>query len=185
MTNMLDRLLRGVAWGGALAAAGCIADADDETDAAAPVPDRGVAADARASDAAPPDAAIPADAGPALPPLPARDELACYGEVTEGAGECCPSVQCYEPAAGDPCLAIDDERGAKHEVAVALGDDHLGSGQCLCDLSGPYDPVNKAAYTDDAGHCCYVIVIQGCEGRPMIVAGGLRLAAAAARSDWT
>ncbi|MCA9525608.1 MAG: hypothetical protein KC549_04840 [Myxococcales bacterium] len=118
------------------------------------------------------DAARPLDAGPLPPPLvcpPDDDPMAL-------SGPCCDALACYRPADGAACLVDDD-----YAIAAALGHTSPGSGECLCGTSGPYDPVASGG---QVGDCCYVITIQWCTGRPLVVAGVARVAPLTRRADW-
>lgn len=57
-----------------------------------------------------------------------------------------------------------------------------GSGSC-CTIEAVCGPDPEAAA---AGECCYTIVVDsfGCEGRPFVVGGEVRLAGLAPRADW-
>jgi hypothetical protein len=113
----------------------------------------------------------------ALDPAPADAE--CYGEATMETGPCCPEVACMDVDA-EKCPFPKDE--TQWDLAHDLGYTDLGSGECLCKVDGPY--ANTAA-VESEGDCCYVVYIQGCEGRPFILADIARTAAPVRRSDWS
>lgn len=120
-----------------------------------------------------PDASPPPD----YPPLP--DTLSCPpddGQSMES-GPCCEQVACYDPEAGVACPEATNDNS--WSLASDLGYPSLGSGECLCDLRGPYQPPQDAA-----GRCCYVISIQWCTGRPFNLDGLTTTAPAARRTDW-
>lgn len=157
---MLEGLLRAVAWGGTLAAMGCEAEPDSETKTDAEVP--------------------------ALPALPSEG---CLGEGDEWVEPPCYEVRCYEPDEGRACVTASAEvPTSEGAAAAALGIDlpfGCESGDFLCGIRGPYDPSDKARYTDDSGRCCYSVCTSSCEGRPLLVGGQLRLAGVVPRGDWT
>ena len=140
---------------------------------------------------------------PSAPAPAACPENPDAGEPEEfDLGPCCPAIRCYEPgtrpggggAGGAPSSSADDcvvpgeilpGRGNRAgEVAELLGYDHLGSGQCLCGVQGPFDRSSARAHTDDMGRCCYSISIQWCTGRPLLVEDVARMAPLVLRSDW-
>lgn len=120
----------------------------------------------------------------APPDLPEVDEsvLGCTGEGDEFSGPCCAEVACYE-AGGTACA--DPETDRPYDIAASLGYTGLGSGTCLCGVSGPYDVESSHQLTDDTGECCYIISTQGCTGRPLTCDGGeVRTAPVTERTDW-
>ena len=56
----------------------------------------------------------------------------------------------------------------------------LGSGSCECEApAGPYAP-----YEGKEGDCCYTVGVQGCEGRPLMIAGRARTAPLLRGRSW-
>ena len=98
-----------------------------------------------------------------LPTIPAGDYPECTEASSEFFGPCCVEVYCVDPTNGE-CVAA-EEANPQEITGVSLG-----SGNCLCDpVDGPYSSEGAEAYTDTTGACCYLVGIQGCEGRPMLV----------------
>ena len=88
-------------------------------------------------------------------------------------------MYCTEPVNGD-CLE------AENANAVEITGLGLGSGSCLCDdVQGPYSSEGAEAYTETTGSCCYLVGVQGCEGRPMLVAENLRKAPLIRGKRWS
>ena len=115
--------------------------------------------------------------GGALPPLPDIDAgLRRCEEYDAGtaasAGPCCPEVACFTP---DPPGACPD--GDYSLTSVLFPERSFGSGECMCDVSGPF-----AGGSRDA--CCYVASIQWCTGRTLWV-GGTALLAPLVAERWT
>lgn len=106
--------------------------------------------------------------------IQASDYPQCDGETTTSSGPCCVDIYCTE-AYGTECPdAADAEAGTVTGLS-------LGSGSCECaPVAGPYDVVGDPAATG----CCYTVGVQGCEGRPLRVAGIARMATVAQRADW-
>ena len=105
------------------------------------------------------------------------DTLGC-GDAPDTAwgGPCCVAAYCYTPGGVSECPATPSD--AQMEAWGLAG---LGSGTCQCtSLEGPFN--NEG--TDQTGACCYTMGTQGCEGRPMLVAGIARLAPLVPGSAW-
>lgn len=181
--RLLGRLLRAVTYGGALAAAGCVADAGSGEDGdAATVGDGGADAGSGEDGGAAPVGDGGADVGSQLPPIPAPG--ACDpDDGDEFSGPCCDNIHCIDPPAGEACEAstVDNQ----YNLAARAGYTDLGSGSCLCGVRGPYSPEGREAYTDDEGRCCYNVIISWCTGRPLRIEGEARLARLVERADWT
>jgi hypothetical protein len=139
----------------------------------------------------PDEATLPSDAdatlgpqdafdAPTFPPVPVPDGgfPYCTGLPSPEAGPCCQDVYCFAPDAGRACPAGLDLTNI--EISD-LTHRFVGSGTCWCSRSGPFDPTSAAQFTDAGGPCCYVIGLQSCLGRPFIVDGQQRLAAATRR----
>ena len=97
--------------------------------------------------------------------------------------QCCIDVYCTEPLESGECLVSTDSTAWEDAgLITGLG---LGSGSCLCEFpEGPYSNSNASDYTDDTGACCYLVGIAGCEGRPLKVAGEIRLAGLVRGKPW-
>ena len=114
-----------------------------------------------------------------LPPIPAGNYPECDGQSSESTGECCIDVYCAEPVNGDCLEGI-------NQNADAITGAGLGSGSCLCDdVEGPYSNEGATAETAANGECCYLIGVQGCEGRPMLVEENLRKARLIRGKSWS
>ena len=114
-----------------------------------------------------------------LPPIPDGEYPECDGQSSDFSGECCVDVYCTEPVNGD-CL---EAAGQNADAITGLG---LGSGLCLCDeVQGPYANQNAEPATAANGECCYLVGVQGCEGRPMLVEENLRKAPLIRGEAWS
>ncbi len=115
------------------------------------------------------------------PPLQVPDGgyPSCTGSWDGGlVGPCCENVRCYDPPGG----GCPDGSQVTH---ADLGLTGLGSGTCACgSIGGPYDHDSAAPYAQTPGACCYTVSTQGCTGRPLLVAGQMRLAPLVAGSAW-
>ena len=114
-----------------------------------------------------------------LPPVPAGDYPECDGQTSEFTGECCVDIYCTAPVNGD-CLEAEPQNAS---TITGIG---LGSGNCLCDdVEGPYSNQGVEAATAANGECCYLVGVQGCEGRPMLVEENLRKAQLIRGQAWS
>jgi hypothetical protein len=116
------------------------------------------------------------------PLLPRDRELTCPGPHYPDAGSgyigsCCEHIVCRSMPAGG-CPVGNDGRT-------------YGSGSCLCGsvpyIDGPYtiaDDDPRFLVERQAGPCCYITKTVICEGRPLLVADGIRIAPIVARADW-
>ncbi len=109
--------------------------------------------------------------------------------------QCCFEVRCYASPDGASCALAPSGNGALgYRVAPPASDEPLsGPGPCGCAteghpaLEGPYAPNPAAAGdagSDPAAACCYVVGSRYCLGRPFVLNGLGRVAAAAHRDDW-
>lgn len=168
MDRLLERVLCGVAWGGALA--GCVADPEPRRD-----PDE---------DAAPAEDAI-GEMAEAGRPGPDRGEVG----VSEPSARCedddgCLERFCFVPT-GPGCVRADPEDSTTSDaVCESYPSNRTGCPAVGADcLSGPHFDVQ----TSPPDACCYEYRSEGLcgvEGRPLIVAGEQRVAAVVARRDW-
>ncbi|MCB9795548.1 MAG: hypothetical protein H6741_22830 [Alphaproteobacteria bacterium] len=96
----------------------------------------------------------------------------CTGPDDTG-NECCVDAYSTAQVQGScPAAAALD--------ASELTGQSLGSGSCQCsDIEGPYADPNGGS------DCYYTVGIQGCEGRPMVIAGQIRKAALARGAGWS
>lgn len=102
-----------------------------------------------------------------LPKVPDADYPVCEGESSKTGGPCCTDVYCM---AGDGVCK--DAADLGYEEVEELVGTFLGSGTCQCgEVEGPYAP-----RPEDEGDCCYLVPLQGCEGRPLVIAGRVRRA---------
>ncbi len=114
------------------------------------------------------------DGGTELEEVPEGDYPICDGDTSMSTGQCCVDVYCT-PAKSDGTCASTDETTAGDITGLSLG-----SGDCECDApEGPYAP-----YDGKDGDCCYLVGVQGCEGRPMIVQGHQRRAPLVRGRSW-
>jgi hypothetical protein len=115
-------------------------------------------------------------ARPLLPPPPggvaadggvATGYPQCYGESSQLSGPCCLNVRCVEPPDGGTQCKMPNEIQPRDVGYVTFG-----SGSCLCQpISGPYTPETAQRYSPTQGPCCYLVPIQYCAGRPLILEG--------------
>jgi hypothetical protein len=113
-----------------------------------------------------------------LTAVPEADYPVCSGGEDSGSGgfdgPCCVDVYCLEAGPDGSCPST-AETNAEEITGVGLG-----TGSCQCeDPVGPYAP-----YEGTSGDCCYTVGIQGCEGRPMLVAGDIRTAPLQRGRSW-
>ena len=93
-------------------------------------------------------------------------ELTCAGRDGPQSGACCENLYCYDPADGAECPDYDVT------LNDAITGQSLGSGTCSCDGgAGPVDPTEFPEAPESEGACCYVVGLQACTGRPMLVGG--------------
>ena len=113
--------------------------------------------------------------GSDLYPVPDAEYPVCTGEDTGGfVGACCVDVYCT-PAKSDGSCAATTETTAEEITGMMLG-----SGSCECEApAGPYAP-----YEGKEGDCCYTVGVQGCEGRPLMIAGRARTAPLLRGRSW-
>jgi hypothetical protein len=121
---------------------------------------------------------------PVFPPLVAPDGgyPACISAGQPGlTGPCCLNVHCIEPP--DARTTCPPASGVTPQN---LGYGFLGSGRCQCggSIEGPYSASSAQQYSATQGPCCYVIGVQGCTGRPFVVAGKPRLAPLVRGAAW-
>lgn len=112
--------------------------------------------------------------GTAVGSLEEPPDLVCSGPIhtdpDDGySGQCCEIVTCG-PTVNGVCASAFDAL----DMTNNLSNYPPGSGECSCsDLRGPYrnteDPNGELP-------CCYLVGEIGCEGRPLIIAGEVRLA---------
>jgi hypothetical protein len=124
-----------------------------------------------------------------LPP-PTSDWTAegCSRAFSTGqlSGPCCIDVACYTPTATAPCLDFDSAR-SQGLISITVG---VGSGTCPCGdnsgKGGPYSvPVGYPPETGAmSGQCCYTSNYNECTGRPLVVEGGVRVAALVRSTAW-
>jgi hypothetical protein len=111
-----------------------------------------------------------------LPAVPDGDYPECDDEAADSgwSGPCCVDVYCAAAQADGTCAESTDVS------ADALTGESLGSGSCQCDtIQGPFAPPAGAT-----GACCYLVGIQGCTGRPMVVDGRLLRAGLVRGKRW-
>lgn len=86
----------------------------------------------------------------------------CGPDDTGGfVGPCCVDVHCIDADTDGTCRPSD---AVTAEELTGLS---LGTGNCQCTpVEGPYAP-----RAEDSGDCCYLVGIQGCSGRPVVVQG--------------
>ncbi|HEY6561109.1 MAG TPA: hypothetical protein VI072_27725 [Polyangiaceae bacterium] len=114
----------------------------------------------------PPVGGTPQDGGAAYPQ--------CYGEGNPMLhGPCCLRVFCIEPPAGQTAC-----KPANAVTSQEIGYPSLGSGTCMCSVpgrppgfGGPYSPESAQQYSTSQGSCCYLVGLQWCTGRPLIIEG--------------
>jgi hypothetical protein len=122
-------------------------------------------------------------------------------------GPCCKYLECYTPPEGHACLPAPSGTGypAKGDPTIPPLCVGVGSGTCTCGpIEGPFaGPVGDPTQFKDAGisscigvqqtppvspyqdgTCCYLVPIEGCEGRPLFVEGALRKAAVQRGAAW-
>ena len=117
--------------------------------------------------------------GSGLDAIPAGEYPDCTPAESEFEGDCCIDVYCYTPSEGD-CPEADNSS------AMEITGEELGSGSCLCDdVQGPYSNEGAAASAETTGDCCYLVGVQGCEGRPMFVDEHLRKAPLVRGKRWS
>ena len=97
-----------------------------------------------------------------LDPVPDGAYPECGPDDTGGfVGPCCVDVYCIDAAADGTCSPAD---AVTAETLTGLS---LGSGDCQCTpVEGPYAP-----RPEDGAACCYLVGIQACSGRPVVVHG--------------
>lgn len=114
-----------------------------------------------------------------LASIPDGEYPDCTPAQSEFEGDCCIDVYCYTPEEG----TCPDSESANAASITGLG---LGSGDCLCSsVEGPYSPERADEYTDTTGDCCYLVGVQGCEGRPMFVEENIRKAPLVHGKRWS
>jgi hypothetical protein len=94
-----------------------------------------------------------------------------YPQCEGDTGVCCVDVYCVEktePACPDPATLDASE-------VTGVG---LGSGSCLC------SPVDGPWQVEGEDGCCYLVGIQGCEGRPLRIDGHQRKASVQRGRRW-
>jgi hypothetical protein len=113
------------------------------------------------------------------PEIPTGEYPECTEAASEYQGDCCVDVYCTE--------SVDEEcPEAENQNAGMITGLSLGSGDCLCeDVAGPYSSQGAEAYTETTGDCCYLVGVQGCEGRPMMVRDELRKAPLVRGKAWS
>ena len=158
MKTLLDQMIRGVAWDGALAAVGCAADGSSSESSEVPAFPQSLECVGEGDD----------EYGPDCP------EVYCYAPAA-GVTACLTVIE------GDPAAqeAVFD--------ALRLDTEYLfgcESGDYVSSISGPYDRATSPKTPPEAGPCCYIAWIGSCEGRPLMVAGEKRLAPVVHRDDW-
>jgi hypothetical protein len=120
-------------------------------------------------------------------------------------GPCCKYLECYTPPAGQACLPAPTDAGTTGDPGIPPLCVGVGSGSCSCgSIEGPFaGPIGDPTQFKDAGSghcigaqqtppvspyqdgtCCYLVPIMGCEGRPLLVEGGLRKAAVRRGEAW-
>lgn len=160
-THALRRaVLLGLSLG--LAAPACL-EKDDDDDAGDSTPDTDSETDSETDSTTD----VGTDSGTdttSLDPVPEGSYPECEGSDTGLlVGPCCTDVYCIAAGSDGACRAADDVTA---EEATGLG---LGSGDCQCGpVEGPYAP-----RAGDPEACCYLVGVQGCTGRPVVVAGRL------------
>jgi hypothetical protein len=155
---------------GLSATAGC-SDKGDEVDTA------GSATSGGGSGGEGGDGGDDGGSGSDLTGVPEADYPVCSGGDTgQGGfeGPCCVDVYCIDAASDGSCLSTTETNASE---ITGIG---LGSGSCECEApAGPYAP-----YDGKSGDCCYTVGVQGCEGRPLIIAGNLRTAPLQRGRSW-
>lgn len=120
-----------------------------------------------------------------LPALPDGQAGLCTSEGTPGlTGPCCKRLTCFNAPSGKcPIPSIDSQMG----IYQSSGCTGSGSGTCNCGfIEGPYAKgATEASCGAVDGACCYLVPIQSCTGRPLLVdMRGARVAQLARRADW-
>lgn len=127
-----------------------------------------------------------------LPPLPEPDATwkawGCSRSIPVGqlAGKCCTDVACYAPMPSDTACLPYAEAVAQRGLGLQKG---AGSGTCACGsnggIGGPYAVPDGYPQTPGVqpGSCCYTSTYNSCTGRPLAVAGTLRVASLAAEGE--
>jgi hypothetical protein len=131
------------------------------------------------------DAAVAVELAP-VPP----ESIGCFGPEAAPHpgmmgfyGQCCFTQRCETRPAGAACETY-PVGGPVPDVLRA------GSGGCTCAteghdrIAGPYAPLAAVGSADPDTTCCYVVGHIACDGRPFVVAGVQRIAAAVPRGDW-
>jgi hypothetical protein len=104
----------------------------------------------------------------------------CYGEGSQSSGPCCLNVRCVEPPDGGTAC-----KAPSAIVPSDVGYVTFGSGSCLCQpITGLYTQATAQAYSPSQGPCCYLVPIQSCIGRPLILEGRDVTAPLAFSSGW-
>ncbi|HMR78266.1 MAG TPA: hypothetical protein PKD61_24325 [Polyangiaceae bacterium] len=189
MADFLNRLIKASQWGAVLAlGVGCGGESDSDTQSTGGASSGGASsggastggnssggAAAVSSGGVSGGTGLDASADASLPSKPYPKPAGCDGPSHEGGywGQCCEKVGCTQPVNG-ACPANTDLYGK-------LPGYPSGSGSCSCGTSSgpfaPHDPATEAA-------CCYLFSSIGCDGRPLVVGGQLRLARVVRRLDW-
>jgi hypothetical protein len=102
-------------------------------------------------------------------------------------GECCISMHCYTPDAGESCIVPRTDYPIQPELSAAFGgflSFPTGSGICFCrqNPTGPH--ARGTGPVHDEGSCCYVWGQQDCLGRPLLSEGEMIVAELTQRDDW-
>ena len=114
-----------------------------------------------------------------LSAIPTGNYPECDGQSTEFTSECCIDIYCTEKVNSECPEAVVENSDA----ITGLG---LGTGNCLCEPpEGPYANTDVAAETAANGECCYLVGVQGCAGRPMLVEENLRKAPLIRGKAWS
>jgi hypothetical protein len=154
------------------AAVGC-ADKDDEDDSAGSATSGGEGGEGGEGG----DGGDDGGSGSELTAVPEADYPVCSGGDTGLGGfegPCCVDVYCIDAATDGSCPSTTETNSSE---ITGIG---LGSGSCECEApAGPYAP-----YDGKPGDCCYTVGVQGCEGRPLIIAGNLRTAPLQRGHSW-
>lgn len=110
---------------------------------------------------------------PEDPREPYPDAAACTDTAVEGGftGPCCEQAGCIDRSDG----GCPDPEEARYRLGQS-------GGNCVCGpaATGPYRPRDPATEAD----CCYLYSMQWCMGRPLAVAGVVRVAPPRRRVDW-
>jgi len=110
-----------------------------------------------------------------LPTIPTADYPECAGESSDEMGQCCVDVYCINPTTDGECLV--PSANSAWDDATTITGQNLGSGWCLCENpEGPYSNEGAEQYTTTTGDCCYLVGIASCAGRPLLVAGEIKMA---------